>query len=335
MTNDAAANAVKAFDRAADGALTPTGTFATGGAGSGAGLGSQGSLILSPDGRFLFAVNPGSNEISAFRVRGSELILTDTAASNGEKPISLTFHSQRLVVLNAGGSGSITAFRVSASGHLAPMAGSTQPLSNGGVGPSTDPAQVSFTPDGRQLIVTEKATNLILTYTASQNGIAPPVTHPSSGQTPFGFALHQNILIVSEAFGGAPDASAMSSYIVGHKALDVVTPSAPTTETAACWVVITGDGRYTYTTNTGSGSVTGYAVGDNGSLAILDADGVTGVTGPGSTPIDEALSRDSRFLYVLNSGTDTVSAFAIEWDGSLTPLGAVPVAATSVGIAAK
>ena len=62
---------------------------------------------------------------------------------------------------------------------------------------------------------------------------------------------------------------------------------------------------------------------------------VTGVTGPGSTPIDEALSHDSRFLYVLNSGSDTVSAFAVELDGSLTPLGEVPVAATSVGIAAR
>jgi 6-phosphogluconolactonase (cycloisomerase 2 family) len=98
--------------------------------------------------------------------------------------------------------------------------------------------------------------------------------------------------------------------------------------------VITGDGKYTYTTNTGSGSVTGYAIGDDGSLTLLDADGVTGVTGPGSTPIDEALSRDSRFLYVLNAGTDTVSIFAVEWDGSLTPLGETPVAATSVGIAA-
>jgi 6-phosphogluconolactonase (cycloisomerase 2 family) len=250
-------------------------------------------------------------------------------------PISLPYHGGRLVVLNAGGSGNVTAFRVSSSGQLAPIAGATQPLSNGGVGPAPGPAQVSFTPDGRQLVVTEKATNLILTYIARGNSIRPPAAHPSSGETPFGFAFAgHDTLIVSEAFGGAPDASAMSSYIVGKNALTVVTPSAPTTETAACWVVVTTDGQYTYTTNTGSGSVTGYAVTDDGSLTILDADGVTGVTGPGSTPIDEALSRDSHYLYVLNSGTDTVSAFAVEADGSLTPLGEVPVAATSVGIAA-
>jgi 6-phosphogluconolactonase (cycloisomerase 2 family) len=99
--------------------------------------------------------------------------------------------------------------------------------------------------------------------------------------------------------------------------------------------VVTVDGRYTYTTNTGSGSVTGYAIGDDGSLSLLDADGVSGVTGPGSTPIDAALDADSDYLYVLNAGTDTVSAFAVAWDGSLTPLGEVPVAATSVGIAAR
>jgi 6-phosphogluconolactonase (cycloisomerase 2 family) len=332
MTNDAAANAVQVFNRADDGTLTLSGTFPTGGAGTGSGLGSQGALILSPNGRLLFAVNAGSDEITAFQVRGGGLVWVDTEPSNGDMPISLTYHGGRLVALNAGGSGAIAAFRVSSSGQLAPIPGATQPLSNGGVGPAPGPAQVSFTPDGRQLVVTEKATNLILTYVAGGNSIQPPVTHPSSGETPFGFAFAgRSTLIVSEAFGGAPDASAMSSYHVGKNALNVVTPSAPTTETAACWVVVTGDGKYTYTTNTGSGSVTGYAIGDDGSLTILDADGVTG---PGSTPIDEALSRDSRYLYVLNSGTDTVSAFAVEWDGSLTPLGEVPVAATSVGIAA-
>jgi 6-phosphogluconolactonase (cycloisomerase 2 family) len=336
MTNDTAANAIQVFDRAADGALTAAGTFPTGGAGSGSGLGSQGALILSSDGRFLFAVNAGSNEITSFRVRGGELVWADTVASNGEKPISLTFHGRRLVVLNAGGSGNISAFAVNARGQLRLMPGATQPLSNGGAGPSTDPAQVSFTPDGRQLIVTEKATNLVLTYAVSQNGIAPPVAHPSSGQTPFGFAFgRRDVLIVSEAFGGAPDASAMSSYIVGQGALQVVTPSAPTTETAACWVVVTGDGQYTYTTNTGSGSISGYAVGNDGSLTLLDADGVTGVTGPGSSPIDAALDAGSDYLYVLNAGTHTVSVFAVGPDGSLTPAGEVPVAVTSVGIAAR
>src|SRR5207248_7379662 len=61
MSNAPAGNAVLAFDRAANGALSPAGSYATGGNGTGAGLGSQGALVLSADGRWLLAVNAGSN----------------------------------------------------------------------------------------------------------------------------------------------------------------------------------------------------------------------------------------------------------------------------------
>ncbi|HUE95228.1 MAG TPA: beta-propeller fold lactonase family protein, partial [Longimicrobiaceae bacterium] len=155
---------------------------------------------------------------------------------------------------------------------------------------------------------------------------------------PFGFAFAgRNRLIVSEAFGGAVDASATSSYILSSSgALTTVSPSVGTTETAACWVAVSKNGRYAYVTNTGSGTVSGYAIGSDGSLTLLDADGVTGVVGPGSSPIDEDFSRDGRYLYVLGSGTDTVTAFAIDADGGLTPVdvvGGLPAAV--VGLAAS
>ena len=336
MTNDAAANAIMIYNRAADGTLTADGSFPTGGLGTGGGLGSQDALIVSKDGRFLFVVNAGSDEITSFRVRSGSLIWADKIHSNGDMPISLTFDGRRLVVLNAGGSGNISAFNVNARGNLRPIPGATQPLSNGGVGAAPGPAQVSFTPNGRQLVVTKKATNLILTYNLTRAGIDPPVVHASVGQTPFGFAFGgRNRLIVSEAFGGAADASALSSYLVGPGVLENVTPSALTNQTAACWVVVTGNGRYTYTTNTGSGSVTGYAIGHDGSLTLLDADGRTGDTGAGSRPIDASLSRNSQYLYVLNAGTHTISAFTVESDGSLTPLGEVAAPPTAVGIAAR
>ena len=336
MSNEATANAVQVFARAADGTLTPAGSYPTGGLGTGAGLGSQGAVITSYDGRLLFVVNAGSNEISSFRIRRDSLSLVDTIPSNGEMPISLSHHGRRLVVLNAGGSGNISAFTVGPRGSLRPIAGATQPLSNGGVGPAPGPAQVSFTPNGRQLVVTEKASNLILTYDMTKDGFEPPVAHASAGQTPFGFGFgHRNTLIVSEAFGGAAGASALSSYTVATESIQNVTASAATHQTAACWVVVTGNGRYAYTTNTGSGSVSGYDIGRDGSLTLLDADGRTGDTGAGSSPIDASLSRNSQYLYVLNAGTDTISAFAINQDGSLNWLGDVAVPATSVGLAAR
>jgi 6-phosphogluconolactonase (cycloisomerase 2 family) len=129
-------------------------------------------------------------------------------------------------------------------------------------------------------------------------------------------------LIVSEAFGGAPDASAVSSYgVTAGGRLDVITGSLHDTETAACWIAITEDGSYAYTTNTGSGTVSGYAIHADGSLALLDANGVTGFTGRRSAPADEDLSNGGGFLYVNLAGTHEVAGFLVGGDGSLQRIG--------------
>ena len=246
------------------------------------------------------------------------LTLTDRISSGGTTPISVTIHQDLLYVVNAGGSGNIAGFEISTSGDLSSIAGSSQPLSTGASGP----AQISFAPGGDWLVVTEKNTNLISTYAVDKDGVASgPTTTPSSGPTPFGFGFdNKGTLIVSEAFGGAANASAVSSYnAVANGAWHVISPSIATTETAACWIVVTNSGRYAYTTNTGSGTISGYSV-DQGALTLLDASGVTGTVGAGTAPADMALSRDSRFLYVRAGGTNQIGIFTIGADGSLTSL---------------
>jgi 6-phosphogluconolactonase (cycloisomerase 2 family) len=315
LTNSPSGNEVKVFKRSGDGSLAERGEFATGGTGTGGGLGNQGALVR--DGKRLFAVNPGSDSISSLRVRRRGLELIDTDLSGGTQPISLTVHDGLLYVLHAGGAGNITGHTVSRHGALSPLLGSTRGLS----GPGAGPAQVSFDPTGRTLVVTEKDTNRIDTYEVRGDGLSiGPRIQPSAGQTPFGFAFDKRgHLIVSEAFGGAPDASAVSSYAVTDGVIDPITASAATTETAACWIVVTRNGRFTYTSNTGSDSISGYAVSRDGELRLLDPDGRTAVTGAG--PIDMALSRKSRFLYSLNSGDGTIDGFRVRENGSLKPIG--------------
>jgi 6-phosphogluconolactonase (cycloisomerase 2 family) len=331
LTNATGGNAVKVFERGHDGSLAPAGEYPTGGTGTGGGLGNQGAVVL--DGRRLFAVNAGSDSISSFEVKHDRLELVDVEPSGGDRPISVTVHRGLAYVLNAGGSGGISGFHVSHSGELRPLAGSLHPLS----GDAVDPAQISFDPEGESLVVTEKATNLIDVFDLDERTgrVDDLDTHASAGMTPFGFGFRgEEHLIVSEAFGGAPDASAVSSYELDDGDVDVITPSVRTTETAACWIVVTGDGRHTYTTNTGSASISGYRISRDGRLTLLDADGKTGVTGAG--PIDMALSEGSRFLYSLNAGADSISGFRVERDGSLTSVGevaGVPDGAT--GLAAR
>ena len=301
MTNASGGNEVVAFKRSADGQLTPDGAYPTGGNGSGAGLGSQGSLVLSENGRWLLAVNAGSDSVSAFRVTPAGLKLRSVVHSGGDMPISVTIHDQMVYVLNAGAAENISGFRLHSNGSLLAVAGSARPLSGTGVAP----AQVQFTSDGSKLVVTEKGANKIDVYLVDGAGLASmPVVNDSNGMTPFGFDIAPDgTLVVSEAFGGAPNASAMSSYrIMDDGTLDLVSGTVPTTETAACWVVVTPKGNNAYTANTGSGSVSGYALDDDGALSLLNADGQTGLTGPGSRPIDAADAAGRKAGDIANMG---------------------------------
>src|SRR3989454_6808167 len=235
LTSQVAGNAVAVFNRAADGTLTAAGTIATGGTGTGAGLGSQGAVALSDDGRRLFAVNAGSNDVSVFDIGPAGLALASRTASGGTLPISLTVHGNVLYVLNAGGSGNISGFTVGSSGDLTPIVGATLPLSGSTVGP----ADVQFSPDGRHLVVTEKNTNLLDVYAVDASGVASgPTTTASAGGTPFGFAFGlRNDLFVSEAAGSA------SSYVLDASGtVTLVSGAVSTHRGAPCWAVLTADG---------------------------------------------------------------------------------------------
>jgi 6-phosphogluconolactonase (cycloisomerase 2 family) len=333
-TNSPAGNEVLVFPRAADGSLGAPRAFATGGLGTGGGLGNQGAVVLSHDQRRLFVVNAGSNTVSVFAVRPPNgLELLDRVHSRGKLPISVAVHRRLVYVLNAGGSGNIAGFKLDQDDNLRYITDSRRPLSS----KSADPAQVSFSTHGDFLVVSEKATNVLSTYTVRPNGLATgPNVQPSVGTTPFGFAFSPSgALVVSEAFGGAPDASALSSYRAGPGgSLDAISPSVGTTETAACWVVITGNGQFAYTSNTGSGTISGYRLTRQGRLTLLDADGVTATTQMG--PIDLALSSNSRYLYSLDSGSGAISAWRVKAGGGLTPVsGASGLPAGANGLAAR
>lgn len=331
MDNDPSGNHLLAFTRQADGTLSEPVSYATGGNGTGGGLGSQGSIITH--GPYIFVVNAGSNEISVFFGTGSQLALLDKVDSEGIMPTSLTFRSNILYVLNAGGTGNIAGFRLEGNNTLTYIPGSSQSLSSA----SAAAAQVSFNPSGNILVVTERATNLITTYPVGPNGaVGPGSSFASAGTTPFGFEFrHNGQLIVSEAAGGAPGASTASSYNLSNNGtVNLIDGPEATNQTAACWLVVTNNGRYAYTTNTGSASVSGYRL-NNFGLELLDTDGITGVTGAG--PLDMDLSQSSKFLYTLNNGDDSISIFEVnQSDGSLTHLGEVSgLPATSLGLAAK
>jgi 6-phosphogluconolactonase (cycloisomerase 2 family) len=233
-----------------------------------------------------------------------------------------------LYALNAGAGGNITGFTVRHD-SLVPLAGSTRPLGAGSAGP----AQVSFSPDGKTLVVTEKASSTIDTYPVDERGIAAaPIVNAAVGATPFGFAFDKRgDVLTSNAAGSA------SSYAVANNAtLSVISGAVATHQGAPCWLVTSTDGKYAYTANAGSGTISGFAIGNDGTLSLLTASGATGSLGAGTHPLDEAVSPDGKFLHILVDGTHSVGTFRIGPDGGLTLVGTTGgLPAGDVGLAAS
>ncbi|HEX7023521.1 MAG TPA: beta-propeller fold lactonase family protein [Gemmatimonadales bacterium] len=315
MSNEAAGNAVLAFPRGADGRLGEPVSFPTRGTGTGAGLGNQGAIALGQD--LLYVVNPGSDDLTGFRVTAAGLVGIGTWGSGGDLPISLARTGSLLYVLNDGAETTLRGFAIGNDGSLTPVAAAARNLGTG-----VDAAEVAASPDGTTLVVTLKAANQIVGFPILPGGgLGNPVTTASSGATPFGFGFdNRGSLIVSEAAGGAAGASSASSYRASGGGFSVVTASLATNQSAICWIAVSPNGRLAFAANTGSATVTGFAIGQDGSLSLLDAGGVSGTTG--TTPVDLGFSRNGRFLYVLNAGSNTISGFRVAGgDGSLTALG--------------
>jgi 6-phosphogluconolactonase len=326
LTNAVAGNGVIAFHRAPNGALTPLGTFATGGRGTGGAvdpLTSQYSVVLSDDHDALFAVDAGSNQVSSFRVKNDgSLIRVGTLPSGGQRPISLAVSRTLLYVLNTDDNTLSGFLRIGPI--LIPLPYTKHALAAGANGA----AAVRFTHDGRYLIVTERVSNRLEVFPVLITGaLGAPTVSAASGSATFGFDVtSHNQPIVSETQGS------VTSYALGHNgALTPITASIATGGAATCWVIITEDGRFAYATNAGSNFVSGFAISNDGHLTALTPGVATGDAGAGASPID--LDQvGSRFLYTLEAGRGTIGTFAIGNGGGLTARPDTPAGAGSSGL---
>jgi 6-phosphogluconolactonase len=318
MTNSAVQNEIRSFERESNGTLKPYGVFRTGGRGSGGTtdpLGSQGSLTLSQDHSLLFAVNTGSGEISSFLVDGPRLLLADVEPTGGSAPVAVAQWGDFVYVLNFAGNSSVVGFQLS-DGNLTRMPDSIRYLTSANSGASS----LSFSPNGRFLVATEKLTNNIDVFPVQWDGTLGPMVvtkDPVAGLFEATFAPEGYLLSLEVG------ASALSSHLVDSAGgLKAISTGLPTLGAASCWSAVTPSGRFVYTSNAGSGNISGFAIASNGALTALPGT-IVGSNTAGSTNLDIAISGDGTFVYTLNSGTGDIGIFAIQADGTLKPLGAL------------
>jgi 6-phosphogluconolactonase (cycloisomerase 2 family) len=330
QTNDAKANEVVVYRRNDDGRLDRLGSYLTGGRGSGEPHLPSQSSIVALDGRVI-VTNAGSDDVTVFAVDGDGLTIVDRAPSGGAAPRSVAVRGDYVYVLNAGGR-SVTGFRF-ADDELAPIDGGTFALANG-----ADPAQVAFSPDGFALLVTDRASDAIHVLRLDDSrAVAGVDTIPSSGATPYGFDIRRDgTVVVTEAARAEAGKASASSYRLGNAAqLDVVSGAVGNTRSEVCWAVIANGGRTAFVTNFADGTISSYAIGEDGSIVLRDPVAATTVDGmPGIR--DEALSADGRFLYALHADTGQVFGWKVEADGTLVAVGSANgLPLTAAGLAAN
>lgn len=340
--NTTGSNTIAAFDRHADGSLTPLpgSPFDAGGGGTGTGLASQGAIQTTADGRYVLAVDAGTDQVSVLRIeRGGALVPVPggVVSSGGVDPVSIALHGGLVYVANAGPAApNLRGFRLAPGGHLIPLPGAAVALPA-----NSQPGDVLFDPTGTKLVATLVNSSQIASYTVSFGGYlrgAKGSPFAAQGVGPFGSEFRPTDptqLFVSNAHNG-PALGTVSAFNDGFDGTLFSNGSSPFADqqTAPCWVIITPDGRYLFAVNTGSGTISRYAIAPNGRLALLGSTPVGANGGVGA--VDPGLSPDGRTLYINESKIQAVGLFAVH-NGTLTeepgsPV-ALPAGASAAGLA--
>ena len=322
MTNRAGNNEVVAFSRTPDGTLTQTGRYSTRGNGIGVDFDAQGGMRLSSDHRYLYACNPGSDDVTVFAVNGSSLQFLQKIYA-GDQPLSLAIYRNLLYVMDGSvASTQITGFTVAANGTLTPLPNSTKMLSS----PIAVPGEIQFSPDGKALVVTHKVSSTIGftldVFQIDASGLpSDAIANQSFGPRPFAEAFRNDgrLFVIESGLPVMNNAGVSSYSLTPGGALSAITGSAKNGQTDGCWIVITNDQQYAYTANFISGTISSYRLGADGSAVLIE--GAAASTGLMSQPTDLGFSADTRYLYNLLRGTGGIAAFRVEANGSLTPLG--------------
>jgi 6-phosphogluconolactonase len=323
ISNAAPKNTLIKFVQRSNGTLRKVQTIRTGGSGGLAPqpgceppggcpmLDTQSEVVVR--GRLVFVVNAGSDTITSFiEKRNGRLKRVDVQSSMGDFPNSIAVKRGVLYVLNSH-SDSIAGFRYDKRGEIKRIVNSVRPLAAMQIAQGLSPRQIGFDRTGGVLIVTRLSPlpGGIDTFVLnSNNRPGQAVANAPTTPLPFGFAVDRyNNLVMSQV--SAPPELAMpgntATYDINTQTGQLTPIETVTSDgVAPCWVVITRDGRYAFVVNTGGGAppatVARYGLTPAGDLTSLGITGENNANGDQFARTDEVLSRNGRYLFVLNPG---------------------------------
>lgn len=339
LDNDPQRNSVAVFRRWPDGSLMQLvgSPFNAGGKGlTGGDIDEQGAIRIA--GRFVLAVNPGSDTVAVFEKTPRGLLHVEGSPfpSGGSTPLSLAVHGDMVYVANQAAEfahpqsePNITGFRLMSSGRLAAIPGSMVKLPKG-----MGPAQVEFTSNGQVLVATAGFQadggdgSRIYTYRVMSNGQlmagenSPIKPEGATGTVGFSLSPAGDRVFVSTFKGSGVTAFELNPASAAIRQMGMPVEN---DQRAACWTVISKDGRTLYVGNFVSNSISVYDVSPEGNLTLLGSVPRRGATNKDTKDIE--LSSDGRFLYAIGSGERQISIFKVESNRLLTelPTGQSPI----------
>lgn len=331
LGNEAVNNTIYSFNWTENGDLSTSKTFSTAGAGTGIPLRSHGSLVTTPDGKFLLAVNAGSSAISVFSISGDELVLTDNQAVSGANPVSITTGNGLVYVLHTGGNGGLTGFSLGGNGKLSVINGAQVSFGSAGL----NPIQVAFSGDFKGLMVTNRDSSSISYYSLNTDGTIAGYSSFATGNA----ALCGISPSSSNSFLVAQQRA--DSIGVVHLAIDTGSVS----QVGSSFYRQTGvfgaipalssapNGKFHYLLNDFNSSISLFTINPANRQPFLFKQ-VAAVTPP--QPVAMACSKDSRFLFVLSEAYRNVSGYSIDPNNgfldSKRPIGSLPASATGIAV---
>lgn len=332
LDNDVDRNGVAVYRRAADGSLMQLigSPFNAGGMGlTGGDIDEQGAIRVA--GKYVLAVNPGSDSIAVFEKTPRGLLHVDGSPfpSNGSTPLSLAVHGELVYVANQAAefakpksAPNITGFRLMKDGSLKTIPDSTVNFPKG-----MGPAQVELANSGRLLVATagfqvdEGEGSRIYTFHVENGGVlragenSPIKPEGATGTVGFSISPKSDRVFVSTFKN-----SGVLTFGVDPQTAKIQQMGMPKSndQRAACWTALTKDGRTLYVGNFVSNSISVYDVSMYDKLTLLGSVPRRGATNKDTKDIE--LSSDGKFLYAVGSGERQISIFKIESNRLLTEL---------------
>ena len=296
------------------------------------------SVTITPSGKYAYVANNGSGDVSAYTVNVNTGALTPIDADSGTggiqnfpagtNPVSVAVApSGKYAYVPNFTDNNVSQYTIGADGGLIPMGTPS-------VGAGTNPESVLIDPSGKYAYATNSGSNDLSQYSIGADGsLSPliPVTAPAYNG-PYSIALTHGTASVSAvpkfAYAANFGSDDVSGYTIDGSsgALAGIGSSPSSAGTQPYSVAVDPSGKFAYVANYFTNDVSAYTIdAGTGALTRIDCGGGAGCNGQnflaGTNPFSITVDPLGRFVYVINFGTNDVSAYTIDAStGALTQI---------------